>query len=60
MEKLGATVSLTSGYHPQANGQTERMNQEIGRYLRTYCQDNQNDWVHFLPWVEYAQNSLWN
>lgn len=54
MEKLGITVSLTSGYHPQANGQMERMNQEIG-YLRTYCQDNENDWVRFLPWVEYTQ-----
>lgn len=60
MEKLGVTVSVTSAYHPQANSQTERMNQEIGCDLRTYCLDNQNDWVRFLPWVEYGQNSLRN
>lgn len=30
MEKLGVTVSLTSGFHPQSNGQFERINQEIG------------------------------
>ncbi|KAI4885284.1 hypothetical protein NFI96_013685 [Prochilodus magdalenae] len=30
MERLGVSVSLTSGYHPQANGQCERMNQELG------------------------------
>ncbi len=26
---LGATVSLSSGYHPQSNGQTERANQDL-------------------------------
>ncbi len=30
---LGVTISLSSGYHPQSNGQTERKIQEIGRYL---------------------------
>ncbi len=30
---LGVTVSLSSGYHPQNNGQIERKIQEIGRYL---------------------------
>ncbi|KAL0146514.1 hypothetical protein M9458_058145 [Cirrhinus mrigala] len=40
---LGVNVSLTSGYHPQANGQAERLNQELTR---------------FLLWAEYAQNSI--
>ena len=35
MEQLGVTVSLSSGYHPQTNGQMERLNQELGRYLRS-------------------------
>ncbi|KAL0149750.1 hypothetical protein M9458_054940, partial [Cirrhinus mrigala] len=55
---LGITVNLSSGYHPQTNGQTERKIQELGRYLRAYCQDDQHSWSRFLPWVEYAQNSL--
>lgn len=33
MERLGVTVSLTSGHHPQSNGQVERLNQELGQYL---------------------------
>ncbi len=55
---LGVTVSLSSGYHPQSNGQTERKIQEVGRFLRTFCHDRQNSWNQFLGWAEYAQNSL--
>ena len=33
---LGASVSLSSGYHPQSNGQTERDNQGLEIYLRCY------------------------
>ncbi|KAI2647109.1 Transposon Tf2-9 polyprotein [Labeo rohita] len=55
---LGISVNLSSGYHPQTNGQTERKIQELGRYLRAYCQDDQHSWSRFLPWAEYAQNSL--
>lgn len=31
---LGASVSLSSGFHPQSNGQTERANQDLERVLR--------------------------
>uniref|UniRef100_A0A3B1ID85 Gypsy retrotransposon integrase-like protein 1 n=1 Tax=Astyanax mexicanus TaxID=7994 RepID=A0A3B1ID85_ASTMX len=55
---LNIHVSLTSGYHPNSNGQVERLNQEIGRFLRSYCHRNQHDWSSFVPWAEYAQNSL--
>ncbi len=52
------TVSLSSGYHPQTNGQTERKIQEIGRFLRTFCHGHQDSWNQFIGWAEYAQNSL--
>ncbi|KAL0173798.1 hypothetical protein M9458_029766, partial [Cirrhinus mrigala] len=55
---LGVNVSLTSGYHPQANGQAERLNQELTHFLRTYCHNQQNTWSRYLFWAEYAQNSL--
>ncbi len=51
-------MSLSSGYHPQTNGQTERKIQELGRCLRSYCHDDQHSWSRFLPWAEYAQNSF--
>ncbi|KAL0181854.1 hypothetical protein M9458_021229, partial [Cirrhinus mrigala] len=55
---LGVNVSLTSGYHPQANGQAERLNQELTRFLRSYCHHRQENWSRYLFWAEYAQNSL--
>ncbi|KAL0150837.1 hypothetical protein M9458_053856 [Cirrhinus mrigala] len=47
---LGVSVNLSSGYHPQTNGQTERKIQELGCYFRAYCQDDQHSWSRFLPW----------
>ncbi|KAK3522785.1 hypothetical protein QTP86_034653 [Hemibagrus guttatus] len=55
---LGVAVSLSSGYHPQTNGQMEKKIQEIGRYLRTFCHSHQDSWSQYLGWAEYAQNSL--
>ncbi|KAK3559371.1 hypothetical protein QTP86_012782 [Hemibagrus guttatus] len=56
--RLGVTVNLSSGYHPQTNGQTERKIQEISHYLRTFCHGHQDSWSQYLGWAEYAQNSL--
>uniref|UniRef100_A0A3Q2NMV8 Integrase catalytic domain-containing protein n=1 Tax=Fundulus heteroclitus TaxID=8078 RepID=A0A3Q2NMV8_FUNHE len=54
---LGARYTLTSGYHPQTNGQTERMNQELESALRCLTSTNPSDWSQYLPWIEYAHNS---
>uniref|UniRef100_A0A9J8B635 Gypsy retrotransposon integrase-like protein 1 n=1 Tax=Cyprinus carpio carpio TaxID=630221 RepID=A0A9J8B635_CYPCA len=55
---LWLSISLSSRYHPQTNGQTERKIQEVRRFLRLYCHQNQDSWSQYLPWVECAQNSL--
>lgn len=49
MKKLGVSVSLTSGYHPQVNGQVERANWEIGHFLHTFYINNQEDWATIPP-----------
>ena len=49
MERLGVLISLTSGFHPERNGQVERVNQDVGRFLRSYCQDRPGEWAVFLP-----------
>lgn len=46
---LGAMVSLTSGYHPQTNGQAERLNQELETGLRCLCSQNPSSWSKMAP-----------
>ncbi len=55
---LGATVSLSSGFHPQTNGQSERLNQELETGLRITASQNPDTWSQKLVWVEFAQNTL--
>uniref|UniRef100_A0A3B3HAY6 Integrase catalytic domain-containing protein n=1 Tax=Oryzias latipes TaxID=8090 RepID=A0A3B3HAY6_ORYLA len=55
---FGTKVSLSSGFHPQTNGQAERTNQDLEVALRCICSRHQTSWSSFLPWVEYAHNSL--
>ena len=50
MERLGVSVSLTSGFHPESNGQVETVNQDVGRFLRSYCQDRPGEWAVVVPW----------
>jgi RNase H-like domain found in reverse transcriptase/Reverse transcriptase (RNA-dependent DNA polymerase)/Integrase zinc binding domain/Chromo (CHRromatin Organisation MOdifier) domain/Integrase core domain len=56
-QKLGITHALTTAYHPQANGQTERANQEVEQHLRLFSNSRQNDWVEHLPTAEFVLNN---
>ncbi|KAI3361893.1 hypothetical protein L3Q82_002216 [Scortum barcoo] len=55
---MGASASLSSGFHPQSNGQTERMNQELETALRCMASQHPSSWSQQLLWVEYAHNTL--
>ncbi|KAK1802686.1 hypothetical protein P4O66_004186 [Electrophorus voltai] len=52
LDKINIMVSLTSAYHPQANGQVERVNHELGKFLRLYCQRHTETWSTYLPWED--------
>lgn len=47
---------LTSAYHPETDGQTERQNQTLEQYLRCYCTLEQDNWAELLPIAEFAYN----
>ena len=48
---------LSTAYHPQTDGQTERMNGRIEQHLRAYINFTQNDWLRYLPSAEFALNN---
>ncbi len=56
--QIGASTSLSSGFHPQTNGQSERANQDLERTLRCLASHSPSSWSQQLPWVEYSHNSL--
>jgi hypothetical protein len=55
--QLGAHHKLSTSYHPQTDGQTERANQTLETYLRSYVNYDQNNWVELLPMAQFAYNS---
>ena len=54
---LGVIRKLSTSFHPQTDGQTERINQIVGQYLRCHVNYRQNDWVPLLPIAQFAYNS---
>jgi hypothetical protein len=57
LESMQVKSALTTAYHPQADGATERLNQELEQYLQVYCNRNQNDWAQLLPYAEMTHNT---
>ena len=48
---------MSSAYHPQTDGQSERTNQSVETALRIFGNFRQNDWSEWLPLVQYQINS---
>jgi len=54
---LGIEMKLSTVFHPQTNGQTEWMNQELEQYLRFFVDHRQKDWPEWLASAEFAVNN---
>ena len=54
---LGIQTKLLTAYHPQIDGQTERMNQELEQYLRVFINHRQEQWPDWLGTAEFAYNN---
>jgi hypothetical protein len=57
MQQLGIKQKMSTAYHPQTDGQSERTNQTLEQYLRHYLNYGQNNWVQLLPTAQLAYNS---
>ncbi|SJL04345.1 uncharacterized protein ARMOST_07711 [Armillaria ostoyae] len=54
---LDIKQNTSTAFHPQTDGQTERVNQEIEKYLRIFVNFWQDDWADWLPLAEFAHNN---
>jgi hypothetical protein len=54
---LSINHRLSTAFHPQTDGQTERQNQTMEQYLRAFCNYEQDNWVELLPLAEFAYNN---
>ena len=54
---LGIKTKLSTAFHPQTDGQTERMNQELEQYLWFFIKHRQKDWPEWLVAAEFAVNN---
>jgi transposase InsO family protein len=56
-EALGVKLTMSSSYHPQTDGQTERLNRTLEAGLRAYADKKGADWAEWLPMCEAFYNS---
>ncbi len=58
-ERLGIKWKLSTAYHPQTDGQTERTNRTIEDMLRHFVSPATDDWDQYLPEIQFAINNAW-
>ena len=56
-EMLGIKSKLSTAFHPQTDGQTERVNQKLEQYLRMFINHRQEQWPEWLGIAEFAYNN---
>ncbi|KAJ7517350.1 hypothetical protein O6H91_21G020200 [Diphasiastrum complanatum] len=57
MSKLGIKLCSSTSFHPETDGQTERVNQWLECYLRHFVSNHQTKWVDWLYLAEFCYNS---
>ena len=57
LKLLNICSGLTAAYHPQLDGATEQVNQEIKAYLAIFCMSHPEDWLHSLSTLEFTHNN---
>ena len=57
---VGMRVNLSTAYHPQTDGQTERTNRTLGDMLRNYAGRTPTVWDKYLSAAEFAMNNAVN
>jgi hypothetical protein len=56
-KQLKVKLNRSTAFHPESDGQTERVNQTLEQYLRCYVDYQQDDWAELLPIAEFSYNN---
>ena len=54
---LDIEANLSTVYHPQTDGQTERSNATVEHFLHLYTNERQTDWAYYLPLAATTYNN---
>jgi len=54
---LGIEAVTSTASHPQTDGQTEQVNQELEQYLQIFVRERQDNWYTLLPLAEFSYNN---
>ena len=54
---LSIKPRLSTAYHPETDGQTERVNAILEQYVRCFVTDTQTEWSRLLPFAEISYNN---
>jgi Integrase zinc binding domain len=54
---LQVRLAMSSSFHPQTDGQTERSNRTLEEMIRHYVAHKQDDWARLLPALKFAYNT---
>ena len=57
LKLLGITSALSTAYHPQTDGTTEWVNQEIEAYLSIYCTSHPKEWLFAIHTLKFMHNN---
>jgi hypothetical protein len=57
MRLIGTSLNMSSAFHPQTDGLTERYNRVLEEYLRSYVSATRDDWDEWLPMAQFAINN---
>jgi transposase InsO family protein len=56
-KRLGIQPKLSTAFHPQTDGQTERMNRDLQQYLQLFTAEKQDEWDDWLPLAQFSNNT---
>lgn len=59
-QATGTQLRLSTAYHPETDGQTERVNQSIECYLRCFISSHPKKWSQWLSMCEFWYNTNWH